>query len=191
MSTSGARSLVINPKLLLLDEPLSALDAKIRKHLRQQIRSIQKELNLTVLFVTHDQEEALEMSDKIILLNQGNIEQEGDAHSIYLSPSSRFVAEFIGNYNLLSPQEYQVLTGETVNSSVAIRPESLILSADGIPATITDYAILGNVIRYKLKAGNCELQLDHFYRTEHDLLRVNQSVFFTLTEKTIIQEDRV
>ncbi|MCZ7253128.1 ABC transporter ATP-binding protein, partial [Salmonella enterica] len=77
-----ARSLVTRPRLLLLDEPLSALDARIRKHLREQIRQIQRELGLTTIFVTHDQEEALTMSDRIFLMNQGKIVQSGDAETL-------------------------------------------------------------------------------------------------------------
>jgi ABC-type sugar transport system ATPase subunit len=86
---------------LLLDEPLSALDARIRKHLREQIRQIQRELGLTTIFVTHDQEEALTMSDRIFLMNQGKIVQSGDAETLYTAPVDVFAAGFIGNYNLL------------------------------------------------------------------------------------------
>ncbi|MET0125025.1 MAG: ABC transporter ATP-binding protein, partial [Pseudomonas caspiana] len=96
-----ARSLVTRPRLLLLDEPLSALDARIRKHLREQIRAIQRELGLTTIFVTHDQEEALTMSDRIFLMNQGRIVQSGDAETLYTAPVDVFAAGFIGNYNLL------------------------------------------------------------------------------------------
>ncbi|MFP3373296.1 ABC transporter ATP-binding protein, partial [Pseudomonas sp. SIMBA_068] len=81
-----ARSLVTRPRLLLLDEPLSALDARIRRHLRDQIRRIQRELNLTTLFVTHDQEEALTLSDRIVLMNRGKIVQNGDAEALYTQP---------------------------------------------------------------------------------------------------------
>ena len=99
-----ARSLVTRPRLLLLDEPLSALDARIRKHLREQIRQIQRELNLTTIFVTHDQEEALTMSDRIFLMNQGRIVQSGNAQTLYAAPVDAFAAGFIGNYNLLEPE---------------------------------------------------------------------------------------
>jgi putative spermidine/putrescine transport system ATP-binding protein len=92
-----ARSLVTRPRLLLLDEPLSALDARIRKHLREQIRSIQRELGLTTIFVTHDQEEALTMSDRIVLMNGGKIVQSGAAEDLYTAPADAFAAGFIGN----------------------------------------------------------------------------------------------
>lgn len=176
-----ARSLIVKPKLLLLDEPLSALDAKIRKHLRQQLRYIQKELNMTMLFVTHDQEEALTMSDKIILLNQGNIEQMGDAESLYLSPSSRFVAEFIGHYNLLSAHDFQHLTQQTSEQSVAIRPESIKIGEQGIDAEVVDYAMLGNIIRYQVMVRGIVLSVDHLHRSEHDLFKVKTPIKISFT----------
>ena len=97
-----ARSLVTRPDILLLDEPLSALDRKIRAEMQYEIRNIQREIGITTVFVTHDQEEALTMSDKIILLNQGNIEQEGDPWRIYSQPTSVFASDFLGKANLIS-----------------------------------------------------------------------------------------
>ena len=99
-----ARSLVTRPRLLLLDEPLSALDARIRKHLREQIRQIQRELGLTTIFVTHDQEEALTLSDRIAVMSAGKILQIGTPTDIYEHPKHRFVAQFIGDINFLPGQ---------------------------------------------------------------------------------------
>lgn len=100
-----ARAIVLEPKVLLLDEPLSALDAKIRKSLQKQIRQIQQRLNMTTIFVTHDQEEAMIMSDKIIVMEKGKIAQEGSPDQIYKSPANEFVARFIGSYNVYSCEE--------------------------------------------------------------------------------------
>nr|WP_125666472.1 ABC transporter ATP-binding protein [Paenibacillus baekrokdamisoli] len=100
-----ARSLAIQPKLMLMDEPLSALDAKIRKHLRAEIRRIQRELGMTTIFVTHDQEEALTLSDRICVMHEGRIEQVGTPEEVYARPLTTFVAKFIGNYNVLSGSE--------------------------------------------------------------------------------------
>ena len=97
-----ARSLVTRPSILLLDEPLSALDRKVRGEMQYEIRNIQQQVGITTVFVTHDQEEALTMSDKIILLNRGNIEQEGDPWSIYSRPVSVFASDFMGKANLIS-----------------------------------------------------------------------------------------
>ncbi|CCG88781.1 ABC transporter ATP-binding protein [Erwinia piriflorinigrans] len=157
-----ARSLVMRPRLLLLDEPLSALDARIRRHLRDQIRLIQQELKLTTLFVTHDQEEALTLSDRIVLMNKGKIVQSGNAESLYTAPVDLFAAGFIGHYNLLTVQQAMRLTGESFRSQVAIRPESLRLCRpeQGIPAQILGHSLLGNVIRYQVRAHEVELAVD-------------------------------
>ncbi|TCS61077.1 spermidine/putrescine transport system ATP-binding protein [Primorskyibacter sedentarius] len=97
-----ARALAPNPALLLLDEPLGALDAKLRGQVQQELKSIQRRTNKTFFFVTHDQEEALTMSDRIVVMNQGKVEQDGTPEDLYFHPASRFVAEFIGETNLLS-----------------------------------------------------------------------------------------
>jgi putative spermidine/putrescine transport system ATP-binding protein len=99
-----ARAIAPRPRVLLLDEPLSALDAKIRVSLRAEIRTIQRHLGITTLFVTHDQEEALSMSDRIVVMNAGRAEQIGSPEAVYNRPTSRFVAEFIGSLNLVQGQ---------------------------------------------------------------------------------------
>jgi putative spermidine/putrescine transport system ATP-binding protein len=96
-----ARALAISPKVLLLDEPLSALDAKIRISLREEIRSLQRSLGITTIYVTHDQEEALSMSDRIVVMNEGRVEQIGTPFEIYNNPKTRFVASFVGTLNIL------------------------------------------------------------------------------------------
>jgi spermidine/putrescine transport system ATP-binding protein len=97
-----ARALAPDPALLLLDEPLGALDAKLRGQVQRELKSIQRQTNKTFFFVTHDQEEALTMSDRIVVMNHGRIEQDGTPEELYFQPASRFVAEFIGETNLLS-----------------------------------------------------------------------------------------
>ncbi|MGQ7847584.1 ABC transporter ATP-binding protein [Granulosicoccus sp. 3-233] len=99
-----ARALAPDPALLLLDEPLGALDAKLRSQVQQELKAIQRRTNTTFFFVTHDQDEALTMSDRIVVMNQGKVEQDGTPEDLYLRPASRFVAEFIGETNLLSGQ---------------------------------------------------------------------------------------
>jgi spermidine/putrescine transport system ATP-binding protein len=96
-----ARAIVIEPDVLLLDEPLSALDANLREEMRTEIKTIQREVGITTIFVTHDQEEALAMSDRIVVMNQGVVEQEGTPEDVYNAPASRFVASFLGQSNLL------------------------------------------------------------------------------------------
>ncbi|MFK0095079.1 ABC transporter ATP-binding protein [Pseudomonas sp. NPDC090592] len=165
-----ARSLVTRPRLLLLDEPLSALDARIRKHLREQIRAIQRELGLTTIFVTHDQEEALTMSDRIFLMNQGRIVQSGDAETLYTAPVDLFAAGFIGNYNLLDADSASRLLQRPVASRLAIRPESITLGVNGeLDAEVRSHSLLGNVIRYRVKVREVELVVDVLNRSPADL----------------------
>ena len=156
-----ARSLIVRPRLLLLDEPLSALDARIRRHLREQIRAIQQELGLTTVFVTHDQEEALTLSDRIVLMRDGRIVQSGDAETLYTAPVDAFAAGFIGNYNLLSADQASRLFGQTFQGQVAIRPEAIRLGvAGGFSGRIVGHSLLGNVIRYRIATEACELNVD-------------------------------
>ena len=128
-----ARALLLEPEVLLLDEPFSALDAKIRQQMREELRKIQTDLNITVAFVTHDQEEAMALSDRVIVMNKGFIEQMGSPQEIYHRPRSRFVADFIGEMNFLQPEEGKVL---------AVRPEHVQVRAgtggdmDGFVRTI-------------------------------------------------------
>lgn len=115
-----ARALVLKPSLLLLDEPFSALDAKIRGQMREELKRIQREAGLTVMFVTHDQEEAMAISDRIAVMRQGHMEQVGKPEEIYDHPKTRFVAEFIGEMNFI----------EENGSSFAVRPEDVTLQHD-------------------------------------------------------------
>ncbi|MBL4282056.1 ABC transporter ATP-binding protein [Vibrio fluvialis] len=175
-----ARALVVKPRILLLDEPLSALDAKIRKHLRQQIRDIQKELNLTTIFVTHDQEEAMTMSDRIFLMHQGKIVQQGSPESIYTQPANEFVAGFMGHYNLVDAAQAKTLLNLDTPWKVAIRPESIYVAEHGrhygahisAPqrAVIKSHQLLGNVIRYQVAVDECELTVDTLNRSSERLL---------------------
>ncbi|EKO3964973.1 ABC transporter ATP-binding protein [Vibrio fluvialis] len=175
-----ARALVVKPRILLLDEPLSALDAKIRKHLRQQIRDIQKELNLTTIFVTHDQEEAMTMSDRIFLMHQGKIVQQGSPESIYTQPANEFVAGFMGHYNLVDAAQAKTLFNLDTPRKVAIRPESIYVAEHGrhygahisAPqrAVIKSHQLLGNVIRYHVAVDECELTVDTLNRSSERLL---------------------
>ncbi|MCF0253085.1 MAG: ABC transporter ATP-binding protein [Duodenibacillus sp.] len=170
-----ARALVTEPRILLLDEPLSALDARIRRSLREQIRAIQKELKLTTVFVTHDQEEAMTISDRIFLMNKGRIVQSGAPEEIYLNPADEFAARFIGSYNLVTREQAARLTGyESALELVAIRPESIIVAEPGInytgsfasvPATVISYQLLGNVIRYAMRTEAGDITVDVMNRT--------------------------
>lgn len=152
-----ARAIALNPGLLLLDEPLSALDAKVRVHLRREIKALQKKLGVTTIMVTHDQEEALTMADRIVVMNNGCIEQIATPETLYQSPNNQFVAEFVGTSNFVASKTlnqlgYQLDTRE---SHVSIRPERIAVTdqfnaGDEILAhesRIEHIEFLGNVIR--------------------------------------------
>lgn len=175
-----ARALVVKPRILLLDEPLSALDAKIRKNLRQQILDIQKEMNLTTIFVTHDQEEAMLMSDRIFLMSQGEIVQQGRPEEIYTKPANEFVAGFMGHYNLIESETAKQWFSIDSGAKVAIRPESIYIREPGRQygehisapksATVLSHQLLGNVIRYNLKVEHKELTVDLLNRSSERLM---------------------
>lgn len=167
-----ARSLVTEPDVLLLDEPLSALDAQIRLELRQQIKEIQQELGITVILVTHDQEEAMTMSEKIFVMDNGNIEQEGSPSEIYRHPISTFVADFIGSHNLYTQEQFKKITGEEGPEArlLAIRPETLtgILPDTDyytIPVMVKRSSMLGSVLRFFLEVHGEEIIMDQLNRS--------------------------
>jgi len=167
-----ARALVIRPRVLLFDEPLSNLDAKLRKRVREDIRALQQRLGITSVYVTHDQEEALAISDRVVVMNQGVIEQIGSPHDLYTRPASRFVADFIGSANFLPgrydgqsidvlgyryPYEQDIATGPV---TVMVRPEAIEFAAegqDGFAATVIASAYLGPVTEYIFDVDGTEV----------------------------------
>ena len=169
-----ARALAIEPQVLLLDEPLSALDAKIRVSLRNEIRAIQRHLGITTVYVTHDQEEALSLSDRIVVMSQGRIEQIGTPFETYNFPATPFVASFVGTLNLLQAtvidassgrlsvdgQEIRASDVKAANGSkvsVALRPEIVKISAGGdgnaLTGAIEDVNFLGSIVRIRVRVG--------------------------------------
>jgi putative spermidine/putrescine transport system ATP-binding protein len=173
-----ARALAIEPQVLLLDEPLSALDAKIRIVLRKEIRAIQRQLGITTVYVTHDQEEALSLSDRVVVMSEGRIEQIGTPSEIYNFPSTAFVASFVGTLNLvnagvvdatsgrLSIDGQEVRTSKVVSEAgtdgrvtLAVRPEGIELG-DGAPGanrlrgTVEDINFLGSIVRIRIRLGD-------------------------------------
>jgi putative spermidine/putrescine transport system ATP-binding protein len=123
-----ARALVIKPKVLLLDEPLGALDLKLREEMQGELKALQRDVGITFVFVTHDQNEALTMSDRIALFNQGRIEQVGTASEVYEQPRSAFVASFVGTSNVIAGETARSVVGKA--GSFSIRPEKIAVSTD-------------------------------------------------------------
>jgi spermidine/putrescine ABC transporter ATP-binding subunit len=175
-----ARALVFNPRVLLMDEPLGSLDRKLREHMQLEIKHIQEQLHITVVYVTHDQEEALVMSDRIAVINQGRIEQVGSPQDLYEQPQNRFVADFIGETNLLQGEVVELRTvcsairvgdgvivqvatveGLTVGKEVtlAVRPatirflspgEELVNTCTGV---IEEVIYVGEITKYRVSLG--------------------------------------
>lgn len=182
-----ARALANKPKVLLLDEPLSALDAKIRVSLREEIRAIQRKLGITTIFVTHDQEEALSISDRIVVMNAGIADQIGTPSDIYNRPATRFVAGFVGTLNILEakvenraagtvrlgsrsvniPPSHLNGSGDGAAITVALRPEALSLSQSpssdvAIDGRVTSVNFLGSVIRTRMDVEGQQVSFDMF-----------------------------
>jgi putative spermidine/putrescine transport system ATP-binding protein len=195
-----ARAIAIRPQVLLLDEPLSALDAKIRISLRQEIRAIQRQLGITTIYVTHDQEEALSLSDRIVVMNQGRIEQIGTPAEIYNFPQTRFVASFVGTLNVLNAQVVDARAGRVAidgqelhiaglvesavgaTLAVALRPETiaLALSPNGtlnhLRGNVEDVQYLGPVVRVRVRLNEQSLHYDAFNRPDVALPRPGETV---------------
>jgi putative spermidine/putrescine transport system ATP-binding protein len=180
-----ARALAVHPSVLLLDEPLSALDAKIRVRLRAEIRAIQRKLGITTIYVTHDQEEALSISDRVVVMKDGRIEQAGTPFEIYNRPATAFVASFIGSSNILyavvlDPERgratvdgQQIVAAGPLSGAaghevrLTVRPESIALQ-NGIPSnnhlkgTLANVIFLGSIVRLVITTGRSELLMDTF-----------------------------
>ena len=194
-----ARALAFEPSVLLLDEPLSALDAKIRVALRLEIRQIQRRLGITTVYVTHDQEEALSLSDRVVVMSEGRMEQVGTPFEIYNFPATPFVASFVGTLNLLPASIVDAGRGELTvagqpvrvakrfeggggrSVSVALRPEMVSLgNADGmnnVTGKVTDVSFLGSIVRVRVTlAEGAVVSLDEFNEPTLKLPSVDDTI---------------
>ncbi len=176
-----ARALVLKPKVLLFDEPLSNIDSKLRRSMRDDIRRLQQKTGITSIYVTHDQAEALSVSDEVVVMREGDIEQQGPPKDLYRRPSSAFVANFIGESNVVSAQlekdgeSFRIKLGEAIidlpenritarpgDIKLSLRPEMFRLKEAGDPATevageIVQSAYMGPVIEYNIKTAMGEI----------------------------------
>jgi putative spermidine/putrescine transport system ATP-binding protein len=208
-----ARALAIRPAVLLLDEPLSALDAKIRVSLRAEIRAIQQQLGITAIYVTHDQEEALSISDRIVVMNEGCMEQVGTPFEIYNFPKTDFVAHFVGTLNaikvevrdagagLLAVSGQQIRTAQklgTVRSgettTISLRPERLSFAADGkkvnlLDCTVENITFLGSIVRIQVKAGEQTLYMDTFNNPFLELPKIGDKTQITFSAEAVLVLD--
>lgn len=204
-----ARALAYQPQVLLLDEPLSALDAKIRVSLRSEIRSIQRQLGITTIYVTHDQEEALSLSDRVVVMSDGHIEQLGTPFEIYNFPQTQFVANFVGTLNTLkavvrSPEE-KCLTvdgqdiktagnldahqGESV--SISIRPERIsvhgeIQKVNVMQVTVETINFLGSIVRIQVRSGQNVFYMDTFNNPFLELPKIGDKIPITFSAEAVL-----
>jgi len=207
---SLARALAIRPQVLLLDEPLSALDAKIRVSLRAEIRSIQRSLGITAIFVTHDQEEALSISDRIVVMNVGEMEQVGTPFEIYNFPETGFVANFVGSLNtaeveVVDPKQGALnmdgisleaedgLDGRRKGDKVmiAIRPERFSFVSEGkkenvFECTTENITFLGSVVRVQMSLGGEKFNMDTFNRPSLNLPNIGETIQVTCSRKAVL-----
>jgi putative spermidine/putrescine transport system ATP-binding protein len=208
-----ARALANRPQVLLLDEPLSALDAKIRVSLRSEIRAIQRKLGITAIFVTHDQEEALSISDRIVVMHEGKIEQVGTPFEVYNFPNTRFVANFVGSLNtadaevldpvkgLLSMNGVQFESAEGTKErkagdkvKIAIRPERFSFAseqkkANVVDSTIENITFLGSVVRIQVRIGNTKFNMDTFNNPFLELPKIGSKEQVTCSREAVLVLD--
>ena len=198
-----ARALVAEPKLLLLDEPLSNLDAKLRESMRFEIKEIQRKLGITVVYVTHDQTEAMAMSDRIFLINRGDIQQCGTPQEIYNSPVNQFVADFLGNVDFFKGEArdgritFPAMDGQSIpydgprtgEIDVAIRPENLFFAEDGILHGILEAQYyLGDVDDCRVRVGEALVRvITNGY--EHQNLKEGQPVRLGVRDFMVFEDD--
>lgn len=190
-----ARAIVMEPKVLLLDEPLSAIDAKLRRELQEKIKNVQKKLKITTIFVTHDQDEAMIMSDRIHLINQGIIEQSGKPVDLYTHPVSKFAAEFIGHYNILDKSKLNILLPleKFDDGFYAIRPETVQIQGEPImdngmytfEAVVENFISRGNVLRYTLRCGDVFFTSEVLFRS-FALFEEGQKVYVGIEPHNIL-----
>ena len=208
-----ARALANRPQVLLLDEPLSALDAKIRVSLRNEIRAIQKTLGITAIFVTHDQEEALSISDRVVVMYDGKVEQLGTPSDIYNFPKTAFVANFVGTLNtanaevvdpakgLISVDGVQFGTTKDLKSMkkgdqvrMSIRPERFSFASEEkkenvLDCTIENITFLGSIVRIQVLIGNTKFYMDTFNNPFLESLKVGEKAQVTCSRQAVLVLD--
>jgi putative spermidine/putrescine transport system ATP-binding protein len=205
------RALAMRPQVLLLDEPLSALDAKIRVSLRGEIRSIQQKLGITTVYVTHDQEEALSISDRVVVMNNGLIEQVGPPFEIYNYPTTEFVAQFVGTLNAFSAEVLDAqagilgLDGQKIQTDqdlkmmrngdrimIAIRPERVSFAEEGqkkanvLTGTIENITFLGSIVRVQVMVGASLFYMDTFNNPHLTLPKIKDKAEITCSAEAVL-----
>jgi len=186
-----ARALAVRPKVFLLDEPLSNLDAKLRVEVREEIRALQQRLGLTTIFVTHDQEEALTISDRMAIMYDGRVQQVGTADELYERPANHFVADFLGKMNFyegrLAADGFETSNGTLIRvdqahtnaNTLGIRPERIVLTREAptparsnvLPVSVESLVYMGSVIEWRLRTEQGDKLACHTHNAAHDTAR--------------------
>ncbi len=193
-----ARALAVEPKVLLLDEPFGALDTKVRKELRRWLRRLHDEMHISSVFVTHDQEEALEVADRVVVMNHGKIEQIGSPDEVYSNPATPFVYQFLGNVNVFHSRVQgayaEVERQETPREATAfVRPHDIDLSLealpDALPAIVSHVHPIGPVVRVELQHDSeiVEVELSR-EKNEQLALKAGQAIWFRPRQMKVFQE---
>ena len=192
-----ARAIISDNKICLMDEPLSNLDAKLRHQMRLEIRSLQKDLNITLLYVTHDQTEAMSMADKIVLLNEGEIVQQGKPKMLYENPENTFTAKFLGNppmnlinlfaegdeiFNSIMGEKYFTDKKFSNKNYLGIRPEDIEISKEGIKCIINDIDYQGSDVVLSLQLGDQEIYARFDSKKSEDL---DKQVYISWDKKNL------
>ncbi|MBI5651666.1 MAG: ABC transporter ATP-binding protein [Chloroflexi bacterium] len=205
-----ARALAIRPQVLLLDEPLSALDAKIRISLRAEIRAIQRQLGITTIYVTHDQEEALSLSDRVVVMNNAKIEQVGTPFEIYNFPQTEFTAQFVGTLNTLQAQVRDaargalVVDGQEISTAqkldgfnagdavtISLRPERVafygeLQKSNVLNVTIQNITFLGSIVRIQVRSGENIFYMDEFNNPFLALPKIGDQQQITFSREAVL-----
>jgi len=200
-----ARALVMEPSVLLFDEPLSNLDAKLRIHMRDEIRRIQKDIGITTVYVTHDQAEAMAMSDRVVILLEGVVQQVDSPQKVYQRPSNEFVSNFIGKANIFEgivkscdnqraevdiqgvvfsvPETVDYQVGTPVK--IVVRPESILVGAKGFVSTVTKSVYMGTTQDYKVQCGKNEVEISDNNPTSKRVYDEGETMEFSLDQDSI------
>ena len=201
-----ARALVMEPAVLLFDEPLSNLDAKLRIYMRTEIHKIQRKVGITSIYVTHDQSEAMSLSDKIIVMNKGHVEQIGSPIEIYAKPATAFVADFIGMANILPGKITACANGQTTIDMLGItctkkteqeltpgteckvitRPEGLHLARTGdVPCKVVSSVFMGESQDYVVKAGEQSIMVKVYNPVTKEIFQADEDVFLNIDKESM------
>jgi iron(III) transport system ATP-binding protein len=195
-----ARTIVIEPEVLLLDEPLSNLDAKLRLEMRAELRRLQRNLGITAIYVTHDQEEANAIADRIAVLNAGSIQQIGTPVELYDRPANPFVATFLGTVNLIDGRveadgsfvsagglRLGRVGGQPGGACISIRPQDIAVepAGTGLPATVAEHEFLGAVSRYRIRCGDHDIIADVPHRRGSTIHAPGETVGLTIDPQRV------